>query len=89
MKLVIILQVGKVCEACRKTYLGVQIIDLGDGSVNVASVDSLAYFYARLDGLLFKRHLDVRFLGEPLSSSGIALANQIVHDDKVDIPNAC
>lgn len=36
-------------------YLRVQIVDLGDGSVNVASVDSLSYFYARLDGLLLKR----------------------------------
>ena len=37
------------------TYLRVQIVDLGDGSINVASMNSLSYFYARLDGLLLKR----------------------------------
>ena len=66
-------------------YLRIQIIDLGDSGVNVASMDSLSYFYARLDGLLFKRKLDVRFFGELLRSSGISLADQIVHDDKVDV----
>lgn len=66
-------------------YLRIQIIDLGDGCVNVASVNSLSYFYARLNGLLFKRKLDVRFFGELLCSSGITLADQVVHDDKVDV----
>jgi hypothetical protein len=57
------------------SYLRVQIIDLGDSNVNVASMNSLSYFYARLDGLLFERKLDVRFFGELLSSSGVTLAD--------------
>lgn len=67
------------------SYLRVQIVDHGDSSVDVASMNSLSYFYARLDGLLLKRELDVRFFGELLCSSGITLADQIVHDDKVDV----
>jgi hypothetical protein len=56
-------------------YLGIQIIDLSDSSINVASMNSLSYFYARLDGLLFERQLDVCFLGELFSSPRIALAD--------------
>jgi hypothetical protein len=67
-------------------YLRVQIVDLSDGGVNVARMNSLSYFYARLDGLLFKRQLDVRFFGELLGSSRVAFADQVVHDDKVDVP---
>lgn len=84
MKLDIILQKGELILG-DVAYLRVEIIDLCDCSVNVASMDSLPYFYARLDGLLFKRELNVRFFGKLLSSSGIPFADQIVHDDKVDI----
>jgi hypothetical protein len=67
-------------------YLRIEIVDLSDGSIDVASMDSLSYFYAGLDGLFFKRQLDVRFFGKLLSCSGEAFADQIVHDDKVDVP---
>lgn len=76
---------GRRRDAVCLSYLRVQIIDLGDSSVDVASMDSLSYFYARLNELLFERKLNVRFFGELLCSSGIPLADQIVHDDKVDV----
>lgn len=68
------------------TYLRIEIIDLSDGGINVASMDSPSYFYARLDGLFLERETDVRFFGEPLRSSRVALTDQVVHDDKIDIP---
>jgi hypothetical protein len=49
-------------------------------------MDSLPYFYAQLNGLLFERQLNVRFFGELLSSSRVAFADQVVHDDKVNVP---
>ena len=85
MKLSLILQ-GNMGEECVRAYLRVQIVDLSDGGINVTSVDSPSYFYAGLDGLLLKRQLDVCFLGEFLSSSRVALADQVVHDDEIDIP---
>jgi hypothetical protein len=68
------------------TYLRVQIVDLSDSNIDVANIDSLSYFYAGLDGLLFKRQLDVCFLGELFSSPRISFANQVIHDDEVDVP---
>jgi hypothetical protein len=67
-------------------YLGVEIVDLGDSGVDVTSIDGLSYFYAGLDGLFFKRQLDICFLGELFSSPRISFADQIVHDDEVNVP---
>lgn len=39
----------------RKTYLGVEIIDLVYSGVNITSMDGLSYLQPRLDGLFFKR----------------------------------
>jgi hypothetical protein len=87
MKLYLITQgVVKTKECAEDTYLRVQIVDLSDRGINIASVDSPSYLYAWLNGLLFERQLHVRFLGELLSSSRVAFADQVVHDDEVDVP---
>ena len=67
-------------------YLGIQIIDISNGGINIASMNSPAYFYAGLDRLLFKRQLDVCFLGKLFRRSWVAFADQVVHDDKIDVP---
>jgi hypothetical protein len=86
MKLSLILQGGVKKRSVEDTYLRVQIVDLSDSGINIASVYSSSYFYAGLNGLLFERQLDVCFLGELLSSSRVAFADQVVHDDEVDVP---
>lgn len=86
MKLGIILQ-EKETKGADLAYLGVQIVDLSDSDINVAGMNGLSYFYARLDGLLFKRQHDVGFPGKLFSCSGIAFADQVVHDDEVDVPD--
>jgi hypothetical protein len=85
MKLSLILQECRGEERVH-AYLRVQIVDLSDGGIDITSVNSPSYFYAGLDGLLFERQLYVCFLGELLSSSRVAFADQVVHDDKVDVP---
>jgi hypothetical protein len=84
MKLDIILQGGD--ETNDMAYLRVQIVDLGDGSINVTSMNSLSYLYAGLDGFFFERKLDVRFFGKLFSGSREAFADQVIHDYKVDVP---
>ena len=37
------------------TYLGIQIIDLGNGRINISCVYSPPYFDSTLNGLLLKR----------------------------------
>jgi hypothetical protein len=86
MKLSLIIQAGDERKAEDVAYLRIEIVDLSNSSIDVASMDSLSYFYARLDGLLFKRQLDVRFFGKLLGCSRKAFADQVVHDDKVDVP---
>jgi hypothetical protein len=66
-------------------YLRVEVVDLGDGGFNITSMDGSAYFYARLNGFLFKGQLDVRFFREPLRSPRIPFTDQVVHDDKIDV----
>lgn len=68
------------------TYLDVQIIDLGDGRVNVPSVDSLSDLHASLNGLLFSWKLDISLFGKLFSSPRVALADEVVHNDEVDVP---
>lgn len=84
MKLSLILQ-RRIMKS-EHAYLRVQIVDLNNSGIDVASMDSLSNFYARLYRLLFKGQLDVCFLGELFSSPRIALADQVVHDNEVDVP---
>jgi hypothetical protein len=49
-------------------------------------MDSPPYFYAGLDRFLFKRELYVRLLRKFFRSSRVTFANQIVHDDEIDVP---
>jgi hypothetical protein len=86
MKLSLIIQAGRESNVEDVAYLRIEIVDPSDSGIDIASMDGLSYFYAGLDGLLFKRQLDVRFFGELLGSSGKAFADQVVHDDKVDVP---
>jgi len=68
------------------TYLRIQIIDLSDSCIDITGVDSPAYFYAGQYGLFFKRQVDVGFLGKLFRCSRVAFADQVVHNDKVDVP---
>jgi hypothetical protein len=49
-------------------------------------MDSPPYFYAGLDRLFFKRDLYIRLFGKLLCSSRVTFADQVVHDDEIDVP---
>ena len=68
-----------------KAYLRVEIIDLVDSGVNVAGMDRLSDLHSRLNGFFFDGKLHVGFFGELFSCPRKAFADQIVHDDEVDI----
>lgn len=66
--------------------LRIEIVDLVNGRLNVPGMNSISY----IDALLYRLRLgamrDVGFHRESLCCHGITLADQIVHDDVVDIP---
>jgi hypothetical protein len=68
------------------TYLRVQIVDLVDCNVDVASVNRAANLNSRLNRFLFKRELNIGFLCKLLGCPGVSLADQIIHDNEVDGP---
>lgn len=70
----------------RKTYLRIEIVDLIDSGINIASMNGPPDLYARLNGLLLKRKLNVRFLCKFLRSPRISFADKVIHDDEVDVP---
>jgi hypothetical protein len=87
MKLSLIIQGGHERRERKDiAYLRIEVVDFNDSSIDVASMDSLSYLYAGLDGLLFKRQLYVRFFCELLSSSRESFADQVIHDYEVDVP---
>ena len=67
-------------------YLRVEVVNFGNGGFDITSMDSSAYFYARLDGFLFKGQLDIRFFREPFRSPRISFTDQVVHNDGIDVP---
>jgi hypothetical protein len=72
-----------------ETYLGIQIINLVDSGVDVSSVDSLSDLHAQMDRLLYRRKLQVSFLSKPFSRSRITFADEIVHNDEINVPVQC
>ena len=64
----------------------VQVIDLVNSGIDITSVDSLSDLDTVLDRLLVNRKLHVCFLRKLFSSARIAFTDEIVHDDKINVP---
>ena len=67
-----------------RTDLRIELVDLLNGCLNISSVDSIADFDASLYGLLL-RCVDVRFHSKLPSGLRIALVDEIIHDDEIDV----
>jgi hypothetical protein len=74
------------CKTKGRTYLRVQVIDLVDSSIDITSVDSLSDLDTVLDRLLINRKLHICFLRKLFSSARVAFTDEIVHNDKINVP---
>ena len=69
----------------KSTYLRVEIVDPIDSGIDIACMYSLTYLDSRLNRFLIGRELQVSLICKLFSCPRIAFANEIVHDDEVDV----
>lgn len=67
------------------SYLRIQLVDFFNGSLDITGVNRSADFNPLLDGFNIRSQLDIGFHCEFLRSSGIAVGDEIIHDQIVDI----
>jgi hypothetical protein len=87
MKQILILQRERN-KKIDQAYLGIEIVDLINGGINIASMDRSSYFYARLDGLLFERQRNVCLMGKLLGRPWVALTDEVIHNNKINVSAA-
>jgi hypothetical protein len=68
------------------TYLGVHVVNLIDGGVDVARMDRPANLHPTLDGVFLDRKLDIGLFGELFSCPRVSFADEIIHYDEVYVP---
>lgn len=67
------------------SYLRIQLVDLFNGRLDITRVNRSANFNPLLDGFKIRSQLDVGLYCEFLRSSGIAVGDEVIHDQIVDI----
>lgn len=69
-------------------YLGIDLIDLLDRELDVASVNGIPHLDTLLDLLRIKLRVEIGLLCKFGSGSRVSLIYQVIHDNKVDITKA-
>lgn len=67
------------------TDLVAQLVDLFNGLLYIAVMDGIPYFHALLDRRDVLGRLYSGLHGKPFGGRGVAFADEIVHDDEIDI----
>lgn len=67
------------------SYLEIELIELLDSRLNVSSVNRVTDADSLIDVLGAHKRLNTSFYSEVLCCARIALIDQIIHDDRVDI----
>lgn len=73
------------CKGAVKAYLRIELIDLFDRRLNIARMDRGSNGYPCLNRLHIRLGLDVSLYCKFLRSSGVAIGDEVVHDQVIDV----
>ena len=76
---------GGILGRTSSAYLRVQVVDELDCLLQVTSMYRVSYLYPLLDKAVIWLTVDIGFHGKLFGCGRIALGDQIVHDEVVDI----
>lgn len=66
-------------------YLWTQVVDKLNGLLKVASIDEISYLYPLLDRAVVLWSINIGFHCKLLSSRRVALGDQVVHNQVIDV----
>lgn len=72
-----------------EAYLRIEIVDLINGAIDITGMDGLSDIHPAPDRFFLDRKPQIGFLCEPFGRSRISFADQIVHNNEIDVPVNC